>query len=108
MTKSQEQALNTIKKLTEKHMKGCYNNAEFKMWEVHENEYFVSVVLEVGEIGDEGTMAAIFGRDHAQLFIGKRGKITYPVSKTFKNGKTKHYTKEFEGITILQVICDQR
>lgn len=108
MTKSQERAVEKIKKLAEDYMNKCFNNGELKEWEVEENEYFVSVVLEIGNKDDEGTMAAIFGRDRAHLFVGKRGGVTYPVSKQLINGTWKHYTKVFKGYSILQAVVDQR
>lgn len=102
MTKAQEIAIERIRKAAENmHGKKYADEYEFKKWEIIENEYFVSLVLEVGRKNDEGTMAAVLCRDHIHLFIGKRGGITYPVSK---NGK--HYTKRFS--TLLTAAIDQR
>ena len=102
MTKAQENAIARIKRMAEQTL--CYSeDYEFKEWEVKENEYFVSVLLETGLKNDEGTWASIIARDRAHLFVGKRGGITYPVSK---NGK--HYTKSLNGHTILTVVIDQR
>ena len=103
MTKAQENAIERIKRLALNEHGKYADEYEIKEWEVDENEYFVSLVVETGLKGDEGTMAAIFGRDRAHLFIGKKGGITYPVSK---NGK--HYTKRFKGYSILQAVVDQR
>lgn len=101
MTNSQKKAIKRIENLTKEIL--WNDKFEIKLWEVEENEYFVNLVVETGMKGDEGTMAAIFARDRAQLFIGKRGGITYPVSK---NGR--HYTKVFGGYSLLQAVCDQR
>ena len=110
MTTSQEKAIERIRRLVEKEMKGirgdkdCY---EIKEWDLSEYEYFVSLVVEYGMKGDEGTLGEVFGRNRAQLFIGKKGGITYPVTKVLKNGEYKHYTKHFKGYSILQAVCDQ-
>lgn len=101
MTKAQEKAVAKIRALAEQNFYA--DDMEFKEWEVEEFESFVSVVVETGHKNDEGTMAAIFCRDRAHLFVGKRGGIRYPVHK---NGK--HYYKRFEGYSILQAVCDQR
>lgn len=101
MTKLQKKALERIKQLVEQDFYS--DEYEIKLWEVKECEYFVSLVVEYGLKGDEGTMAKVFGRDRAHLFIGKRGGITYPVTKN-----DKVYTKRFEGYSILQAVCDQR
>lgn len=108
MTKSQEKAIRKIRALAEKHAAGCFRNGEIKSWEISAHEYFVAVYVEIGGKDDEGTLAEVFCRDSAHLFIGKHGGITYPVSKTYKNGKYKHYTKRFEGYSILQAVIDQR
>lgn len=106
MTKAQEKALNKIRKLVENQF---YNDEyEIKKWEVEENEFFVSLVVVYGMKNDNGTLAEVFARDHAQLFIGKKGGVTYPVSKTLKNGNFKWYTKRFKGYSILQAVIDQR
>lgn len=102
MTKSQEKALKKIKLLVEKELYS--DDYEIKKWEVTENEYFIALVVEYGLKADEGTLAASIARDHALLFIGKHGGITYPMSS--KNGKV--YTKRFKGYSILQAVCDQR
>ena len=101
MTKAQEKAIKKIRTLVESDL---YSDSyEIKKWDIDENEYFVSLVIEFGLKNDEGTLAAVISRDRAHLFIGKRGGITYPVSK---NGK--YYTKKFKGYSILQAVCDQR
>ena len=108
MTKSQERALNKIKRLAEKWANEGFEDGELKKWDVEENEYFVSVIVEIGGKNDEGTQAEVFARDRAQLFIGKCGGVTYPVYKRLKNGTYKHYTKTFKGYSILQAVVDQR
>ena len=101
MTNSQKMALEQIKKLTNDLL---YNdNHEIKQFKVTENNYFIDVVVETGMKNDEGTLAAFYCRDRAQLFVGKRGAITYPV---YKNGK--YMRKKFHGYSLLEAVCDQR
>ena len=106
MTNAQEKALQRIKNLVESEF--YHDEMEIKTWKIDENEYFVSLVLEYGMKNDEGTLAEIFGRNRAHLFIGKKGGVRYPVNKTLKNGKFKHYEKRFGGFSILQAVIDQR
>lgn len=108
MTKSQKKALDKIKQLAEKWASEGFKHGELKEWNVEENEYFVSVVVEIGSQNDEGTWGEVVCRDRAHLFIGKRGAITYPVNRLLKNGSFKHYTKRFQGYSLLQVIVNQR
>lgn len=100
MTRSQEHAIERIRKSAETMMGHCSDSYEIKQWDIEENEYFVGLCLSVGLKNDEGTMAAVFGRYNCQLFIGKRGGITYPV---YKNGKS--YVKSFTSL--MGVHCDQ-
>lgn len=103
MTKSQENAIERIKRLAARDlMFGDKSKYEFKEFKTDENEYFVSVVLEVGKKGDEGTLAEVFCRDRAQLFVGKRGGITYPVT----NKKGDVVRREFRSV--LGAVIDQR
>jgi hypothetical protein len=106
MTKAQEKAVARIKYLAFEGMYGeTADRYEFKKWEVNEHEFFVEVITETGMKNDEGTMAEIYCRDHAQLFIGKRGGITYPV----RSSKTKKIVcRRFGGYSILQAVIDQR
>ena len=99
MTNSQERSLKKIKKLIDEAMT---SNQEIKTWEVRENEYFVAVYVVYGYKDDEGTLG-FFLRDHAHLFIGKRGAITYPCE-----GKRGYTTRKFNGYSILQAVIDQR
>lgn len=101
MTKSQEQAVKRVRALVESEL--LSDDYEIKQWDVHENEYFVSLVVEYGLKNDEGTLASLIARDRAHLFIGKRGGIRYPVSK---DGQTIY--RVFKGYSILQAVCDQR
>ena len=106
MTNAQERALARIKALVKQEFYS--DKCEIKKWEVHENEYFVSLVVEYGLKGDEGTWAEIFARDRCHLFIGKRGGIRYPVYRQLKNGEWRYSERRFEGYSILQAVCDQR
>lgn len=91
MTKQQEMKVNMIKRQAENLHGKFSTNYEIKEWRVEENEFFVSLVVEVGMIGDEGTLASIFGRDRLQVFIGKRGGAKIP----FYTGN-KNYYKPFK------------
>ena len=103
MTRSQEQAISKIERMVRKEGAAMFREYEIKEWEVHENEYFVSLIFEIGNKGDEGTLAQYICRDRAQLFIGPKGGIRYPMTK---NGK--YIERRFEGYSILQAVCDQR
>lgn len=106
ITKAQEKSINNIRKLAEDlHFSDKY---ETKTFEVKDFGSFVSVYVVVGMKDDEGTLAEVFGRDTAHLFIGPRGGIRYPVSKQMKNGSWKHYEKTFKGYSLLQAVVDQR
>lgn len=101
MTKSQIKAIEIIKKLAET-LYGDMSKYEIKEWEIEECPYFVSLYVSVGMKNDERTMA-VYCRDSAHLFIGKRGGIKYPV---YKNGRT--YTKVFHGYSLLEAVVEQR
>lgn len=101
MTNSQERAIKRIKELTNEILYS--ENYEIKKFEVTDCDYFISVIIETGLKNDEGTLAAVFGRDRAHLFIGKRGAITYPV---YKIGK--HIRRKFHGYSLLEAVCAQR
>lgn len=100
MTKSQAKAIEKIKRLGEDLFYGGKDNYEFKQFEVEEHDTFVYVLVCTGMKNDEGTMASIFCRDRARLFVGKKGGITYIDSKGNK--------KRFEGYSLLQAVIDQR
>lgn len=111
MTKAQEREVERIRRMAERSLffgtdKSKY---EFKTWEVNENEFFVEVRLETGLKGDEGTMAEVFGREFAQLFIGKKGGVTY--FKTIRD-KDGHYVRSSQrrlgSHGILQAVLDQK
>ena len=107
MTKQQEVAINNLKQSI---INGLFLNKdkyEFKEFEIIEYDHFISLYFVVGMKNDEGTYASIVCRDRGQLFIGKRGGITYPVTKKLKNGTYKHYYKSYKH-NIHSVIVDQR
>lgn len=93
MTKAQERGLERIRRMAENSL-FFGDDYEFKFWEVDESEYNVAVFFEVGAIGDEGTMAQIFGRYTAQFFIGKRGGVTYYKELRDKDGNYKGSTRK--------------
>ena len=99
MTKSQEKAIERIRKLVESE---CRDRYEIKIWELKEHETFVSLYVAYGLKNDEGTLAELLCRDKAHLFVGKRGGITYPI---YKNGR--QIERKFKGYSILQAVVDQ-
>ena len=99
MTNAQEKALARLKRLAEE----CIYDKEkyeFKRWEVEECGNAIAVVSETGMKNDEGTLAAVFCRDYAFIFIGKRGGAWY-----YNKRGTK---KRFGWYSILQAVCDHR
>jgi hypothetical protein len=76
MNATQERKIEQIKAaMLENASLGGLSNVEIKQLEVSENGHFVSLVIEVGRVGDEDTMASIYCRDRRQVFIGKRGGV---------------------------------
>ena len=101
MTSKQENAIERLRKLT---LADCETlREEIKKFEVEDFEYFVSVYIVMGYENDEGTFAAL-ARDHAHLFIGKRGGVRFPVRS--KTGK--QYCLPFKWYSVLQAVCRQR
>jgi hypothetical protein len=88
MTSAQERKVESIRKDLESVFFNGHKNPEIKKFEVKESELgFVSLIAEVGGVGDEGTCAEILCRERIHVFIGKNGAITYfPFS--IKNGTT--------------------
>jgi hypothetical protein len=86
MTQAQERRVESIRKDLEYEFFKGHKNPEIKKFEVEELEWgSVSLIAEVGGVGDEGTYAAIMCRERIHVFIGKNGAITYfPFS--IKNG----------------------
>ena len=79
MTNTQRKVIDYIKgNATNKSDLGIgFTDAEIKKFEVEENQFFVSLFVEVGSTNDEGTLASIYCRNRVFIFIGKKGKITY-------------------------------
>lgn len=97
MTNAQEIKVKQIKR--EMEQSWLFGENEVKRFEVEEFDTFVSVVAEAGLKGDEGTLAQVFGRMSAHIFIGKKGGLTYWTNK----GKTKR----LEHINLWTVHCEQ-
>lgn len=105
MTREQERTVELIRKEAQKQF--FYGDKyEFKEFDVEENEYFVSVVAEVGLIGDEGTFAAVFCRDRVHLFVGKRGGVTYPVNSP--KWRKKSLKRRYGSLNLYQVKIEQK
>ena len=93
MTRAQERAIEVLKE----RWLGFYGHPEMKEFKRELVEEWedgtVYVSLEVGAIGDEGTMAAIICRNNLSLCIGKKGGY-------FKHSDSKsHYRKSFSNAT---------
>ena len=76
MNTTQTNAIESIKKAM---LEGVYlgtSQVELKKCEIRESSEFVSLVIEVGHVGDEGSMAEVLCRDCRQFFIGKRGGVS--------------------------------
>ena len=84
MTNSQKEKINMIRQQAVNLHGDFSKNYEIKQWVIEEYDTFVSLVVEVGMIGDENTYASIYGRDRLHVFIGKKGGITIPLYKTNK------------------------
>lgn len=84
MTKAQQNKIDMIRKQAENLHGDFSKNYEIKQWEVEEYDTFVSLVVEVGIIGDENTYASIYARDRLHVFIGKKGGVTIPIYKSNK------------------------
>lgn len=98
MTKQQEQKVNKIKQAAI--LEWARNkDYEIKTWKVEDCEFSVSVVVEVGLKGDEGTLAAILGRNRAHIFVGPKGGLSYPTKKGKK--------KALRFINLWEVHCAQ-
>ena len=86
MTQAQERRVEMIRREIEREFFPMHRNPEIKEFKVEELDWgSVSIVAEVGGIGDEGTYAAIMCRERIHVFIGRKGSISYyPYS--IKNG----------------------
>jgi len=73
-------------------MDGHGDKYEYKRFDVKEMDCdLVSVVSEVGLIGDEGTAASILCRTHRHILVGKRGGLTLVNAARFvkKDGRLR-------------------
>ena len=81
MTKAQERAIEKLKKMAEREFfYGGADKYEFKQFEVNVLNHWkdiVSVTIETGLKGDEGTMAAVLCREYCHVFVGPRGGVTW-------------------------------
>ena len=77
MNSKQERAVEKIRAaIIEKHARG--NEREFKQFEITElaDGELISLVVEYGMVGDEGTYAEIMVREYWHFFIGIAGGVT--------------------------------
>lgn len=99
MTQAQKRKINFIRKQAE-NMHGKQSDSyEIKRWEVTDNEWgTVTLFVEIGLKGDEGTMAEYLARDSVQIFIGPRGAAKFPCYKARKNGTFHNYYKPLKDL----------
>ena len=97
MTNAQERRIAQIEEIM-MNLVGHPETKEIKQKEIEEiTENIVSLVIEVGEIGDEGTMAAVFCRQRAHIFIGPKGGCsTYTQSR--RGGGIINYEDSPSGV----------
>lgn len=100
MTKSQQKTLEKLKAAIFHHDGfgdiGRGHEYEFKAWKVTEStssSKLVFVLSVVGRKGDEGSMAAFFGRTRRHISIGPRGGITLLNPKGVSKDLYKHKTR---------------
>lgn len=102
MTRAQEVAIEKL----EKAFLGFYGYAETKEVKTKNvSEWESGVVylqLEVGRIGDEGTMGEVFGRNELAVCIGKQGGY-FMISDS-----KSHYRKTFSSTTAVICKCQWR
>lgn len=67
----------------------AHSDYEFKQFNIAFYPRYISVVVEIGLRGDEGTAAALFGRDYRHYHIGRRGGIELLNPKRKKDGRGK-------------------
>lgn len=89
MTAAQERLLARIKAqaLACAHGADFVDRYEFKKWEVEVTPHFVSLVLETGRKGDEGTYGALLCRNYRHIFIGPNGALKLANAKYVTQAK---------------------
>ena len=100
MTREQEKKVAEIRNIM-LNLVGHAETKEIKEEEISEMGYgIVQMVIEVGMIGDEGTMAEVVCRSRAQVFIGpKGGCYTYSKARSGENkGKLVRYDDNARGV----------
>lgn len=100
ITKEQEKRIEQFRNIM-LNLVGYPETKEIKREQIHDIGYgTISVVITVGSIGDEGTMAEVVCRDTAQVFIGpKGGCFTMSTARSGKNkGKTVRYDDNLQGV----------
>ena len=97
MTKQQERRIEEIREIM-LNLVGYRETKEIKEETIEELFYgAVSMVIEVGTIGDEGTMAEIYCRDRAHVFIGPRGGC-YTFSKARSGANKGHMVRYDDNV----------
>ena len=100
MTKEQERKIEEIRNIM-LNLVGYAETKEIKEEKIEEMSFgHIYLIIEVGNIGDEGTMAQYICRDRAHVFIGpKGGCYTYSKARSGKNkGETVRYDDNARGV----------
>ena len=98
MTTIQEKKIEAIRKFMNNLMGKYSDEYETKSEEIQDIGYgYVMFYMQVGMKGDEGTMAAVFGRDTIHVTIGPKGGMSCPC-KSKKDGKHIEYTDTMTGV----------
>ena len=96
MTKQQERRIAQIEEIM-MNLVGHPETKEIKEKNIEDLGHCISMVIEVGQIGDEGTLAAVFCRQRAHIFIGRKGGCsTYTRSR--RDGKLITYEDSPSGV----------
>ena len=98
MTKAQERKIATLKKLAEENLFYSKNEYEFKRFDVKAIDgcNTVSVVIETGLVGDEGTAAQYYAREYGMFFVGPKGGIHYYSKKGIRKSMKVFYSAIYE------------
>ena len=96
MTKYQERRIAQIEEIM-MNLVGHPETKEIKEKSIEDLGHCISMVIEVGAIGDEGTMAAIFCRQRAHVFIGPKGGC-YTYTRSRRNGEHIRYDDSASGV----------
>ena len=97
-TRSQEKALERLPDaIFRAHAYGDSSKYEVKKHEVEDSGHgTIFLTFEMGRIGDEGTLAEAFARDHRHIAIGRRGGLELLNAK--RKGESKGWFNAVHGL----------